>query len=228
MHAPRSRPQAARSARRRRSRACTRSRRPTEPRRSGTPTRRRAARTTRCRPCGASYTDPVNQAQLVHNLEHGGVAIQYGSDVPAATVQQLKAFVQDHPRGTVVAPYPVPRRPDRARRVGDRERRRSRRRAPRTLRSARASTRRPSSRSSTRTSSEGPSASRPTRSYPGGPSRLAPGWRNWSDAVGLKPTVPRDIWVRLPAPALVLVRRAGFRRSGIPRLDPSPSARAHP
>ena len=52
------------------------------------------------------YTDPVNQAQLVHNLEHGGVAIQYGSEVPAATVQQLKAFAQDHPRGTVVAPYP--------------------------------------------------------------------------------------------------------------------------
>ena len=38
--------------------------------------------------------------------QHGGVAIQYGSDVPAATVQQLKAFAQDHPRGTVVAPYP--------------------------------------------------------------------------------------------------------------------------
>ena len=52
------------------------------------------------------YDDPVNQAQLVHNLEHGGVAIQYGSDVPAATVQQLKAFAQDNPRGTVVAPHP--------------------------------------------------------------------------------------------------------------------------
>jgi hypothetical protein len=52
------------------------------------------------------YDDPVNQAQLVHNLEHGGVAIQYGSDVPAATVQQLKAFAQEHPRGTTLAPYP--------------------------------------------------------------------------------------------------------------------------
>ena len=55
-----------------------------------------------------SYNEPLNLAQLVHNLEHGGVAIQYGSDVPAATVQQLKAFAQDHPRGAVLAPYPSP------------------------------------------------------------------------------------------------------------------------
>ena len=52
-----------------------------------------------------SYTEPVNQAQLVHNLEHGGVAIQYGPDVPAATVAELQRFVQDNPRGTVLAPY---------------------------------------------------------------------------------------------------------------------------
>jgi hypothetical protein len=52
-----------------------------------------------------SYTDPVNPAQLVHNLEHGGVAIQYGPDVPADTVSQLRAFAQDNPRGTILAPY---------------------------------------------------------------------------------------------------------------------------
>jgi hypothetical protein len=52
-----------------------------------------------------SYTEPVNIAQLVHNLEHGGVAIQYGPDVPAATVAELQAFVQDNPRGTILAPY---------------------------------------------------------------------------------------------------------------------------
>ena len=28
-----------------------------------------------------------------------------------------------------------------------------------------------------------------------------PGWRNWSDAAALKAAVPRDIWVRVPAPA---------------------------
>ena len=30
-----------------------------------------------------AYTEPLNQAQVVHNLEHGGVYIQYGKDVPA-------------------------------------------------------------------------------------------------------------------------------------------------
>jgi Protein of unknown function (DUF3105) len=52
-----------------------------------------------------SYDQPVNQAQLVHNLEHGGIAIQYGDEVPAATVEQLEQFVQEHPRGTILAPY---------------------------------------------------------------------------------------------------------------------------
>jgi Protein of unknown function (DUF3105) len=53
-----------------------------------------------------SYDQPVNQAQLVHNLEHGGIFVQYGDEVPDATVAQLEQFVQDHPRGTVLAPYP--------------------------------------------------------------------------------------------------------------------------
>ncbi|HET9243763.1 MAG TPA: DUF3105 domain-containing protein [Gaiella sp.] len=54
-----------------------------------------------------SYDQPVNQAQLVHNLEHGGIFVQYGDDAPAATVEQLEQFVQDHPRGTILAPYPA-------------------------------------------------------------------------------------------------------------------------
>jgi hypothetical protein len=53
------------------------------------------------------YGQPVNQAQLVHNLEHGGIAMQYGEKVSSATVQQLKSFAQGHPRGTVLAPYPT-------------------------------------------------------------------------------------------------------------------------
>ena len=52
-----------------------------------------------------TFDDPVNQAQLVHNLEHGGIAVQYGSDVPTQTVSELKSFVQEHSRGTVLAPY---------------------------------------------------------------------------------------------------------------------------
>jgi len=40
----------------------------------------------------------------VHNLEHGGVYILYGKDVPDATVQQLRVFYDDHNTGTVMAP----------------------------------------------------------------------------------------------------------------------------
>lgn len=53
-----------------------------------------------------AYTEPVNMAQLVHNLEHGGIYILYGPAVPDATVQQLKSFYNDHTRGTILAPLP--------------------------------------------------------------------------------------------------------------------------
>ena len=53
------------------------------------------------------YDEPVYQAQLVHNLEHGAIAVQYGKDVPQATIDELKDFAQGHPRGTVLAPYPA-------------------------------------------------------------------------------------------------------------------------
>lgn len=53
-----------------------------------------------------AYTEPVNLAQLVHNLEHGGVYILYGSDVPDATVAELRSFYDDHTRGTLLAPLP--------------------------------------------------------------------------------------------------------------------------
>jgi hypothetical protein len=53
-----------------------------------------------------AYPTEVNQAQLVHNLEHGGIFIQYGRDVPDATLTELRAFYERHTSGTVVAPYP--------------------------------------------------------------------------------------------------------------------------
>ena len=52
------------------------------------------------------YTDPVRQERLVHNLEHGGVAVQYGSEVPEATVSQIVDWYEDDARGLVVAPLP--------------------------------------------------------------------------------------------------------------------------
>jgi len=54
-----------------------------------------------------AYTEPVNNAQLVHNLEHGGVFIMYGDEVPEATVAQLRAFYDENQNGTVLAPYPT-------------------------------------------------------------------------------------------------------------------------
>ena len=51
------------------------------------------------------YTDPVQQTILVHNLEHGGIILQYGK-VDSDTMDEIQAFYQDDPYGLVVAPYP--------------------------------------------------------------------------------------------------------------------------
>jgi hypothetical protein len=53
-----------------------------------------------------AYSEPLQQARVVHNLEHGGVFIQYGKDVAASTVQELRSFYDDHTRGTLLAPLP--------------------------------------------------------------------------------------------------------------------------
>ncbi len=54
-----------------------------------------------------AYTSPLQQARVIHNLEHGGVFIQYGSKVPASTVAQLRAFYDEHQAGTIMAPLPA-------------------------------------------------------------------------------------------------------------------------
>jgi Protein of unknown function (DUF3105) len=53
-----------------------------------------------------AYSEPLQQARVVHNLEHGGIFIEYGNDVPASTVQELRSFYDDHTRGTLLAPSP--------------------------------------------------------------------------------------------------------------------------
>jgi len=53
-----------------------------------------------------AYEEPVQLARVVHNLEHGGVFIAYGKDVPGTTVDQLRSFYDDHQNGTILAPYP--------------------------------------------------------------------------------------------------------------------------
>jgi len=50
------------------------------------------------------YEDELEVARVVHNLEHGGVFVFYGRDVPAATVEQLRGFYDDHKAGTIMAP----------------------------------------------------------------------------------------------------------------------------
>ncbi len=53
------------------------------------------------------FGEPVEQYRLLHNLEHGGVVIQYGKDIPQAQVDELLAWYRDDdPNGLVVAPLP--------------------------------------------------------------------------------------------------------------------------
>jgi len=45
------------------------------------------------------YDSPLDsEVRAVHNLEHGGIVIQWGSPVPTATVEQLRGFWQDSPK----------------------------------------------------------------------------------------------------------------------------------
>ena len=52
------------------------------------------------------YDEQVPLVQTTHNLEHGGVVIHYGPDVPAAEVDALRTWYNenDEPNGLVVSP----------------------------------------------------------------------------------------------------------------------------
>jgi hypothetical protein len=52
------------------------------------------------------YTDPVNPRMVVHNEEHGGVVLWWGSKVPGSTVEALRAFYQQQTTGVFGTPYP--------------------------------------------------------------------------------------------------------------------------
>jgi Protein of unknown function (DUF3105) len=51
------------------------------------------------------YPDSIKQTILVHNLEHGGVVIQYGPGVSKDDVSKLQSFYQDDPYGLILVPY---------------------------------------------------------------------------------------------------------------------------
>ena len=52
------------------------------------------------------YDEEVPLVKSVHNLEHGGVVIHYGPQVPQAEVENLRTFYDDDPNGLLVAPLP--------------------------------------------------------------------------------------------------------------------------
>jgi hypothetical protein len=54
-----------------------------------------------------NYPSPINQVQGVHNLEHGGIDIQYGNKVSAADVDKLMAYYDSDPNGILMAPLPA-------------------------------------------------------------------------------------------------------------------------
>jgi Protein of unknown function (DUF3105) len=52
------------------------------------------------------YDKPVAQVHLIHNLEHGGIVIQYGSEIPEETVNEIVDWYQEDPNGILLAPLP--------------------------------------------------------------------------------------------------------------------------
>jgi hypothetical protein len=52
------------------------------------------------------YTEPQPLIKEVHNLEHGGVIIQYGNKVPQSDITKINDFWQSDPNAMLVAPLP--------------------------------------------------------------------------------------------------------------------------
>ncbi|HXV96378.1 MAG TPA: DUF3105 domain-containing protein [Gaiellaceae bacterium] len=50
------------------------------------------------------YDQPVPQINYIHNLEHGGMIVQYGSEVSAEDIASLANWYQQDTRGLIVAP----------------------------------------------------------------------------------------------------------------------------
>jgi hypothetical protein len=78
-----------------------------------------------------TYDEPVDQLRLLHNLEHGSIAVQYGEDVPQSEIDAVLAWYREDPNGKIVAPLPelndeialttwrAPESPDTAEAVGE-------------------------------------------------------------------------------------------------------------
>jgi hypothetical protein len=54
------------------------------------------------------YEEAINPRITLHNLEHGGIDIFYGSGVPSSQIEQVRSFWRDDPNAILVAPMPKP------------------------------------------------------------------------------------------------------------------------
>jgi hypothetical protein len=54
----------------------------------------------------AFYGYPVNPRQVVHNEEHGGVIVWWGSKVSKKTIAKIRSFYASSPYGVLATPYP--------------------------------------------------------------------------------------------------------------------------
>ena len=52
------------------------------------------------------YSEPPLEIQLIHNLEHGAMILQYGNKVPQSQVDDITAWYRQDANGVVVAPLP--------------------------------------------------------------------------------------------------------------------------
>lgn len=52
------------------------------------------------------YDQPVQLARAVHNLEHGGIVMYYGSDVPDEEVAKLRSFYRSDTTAMLLSPLP--------------------------------------------------------------------------------------------------------------------------
>jgi Protein of unknown function (DUF3105) len=52
------------------------------------------------------YETPVPLTMSTHNLEHGGIVIHYGPQVPEAELDKLRSFYNGDPNAVLVAPLP--------------------------------------------------------------------------------------------------------------------------
>lgn len=52
------------------------------------------------------YDAPVEEINLIHNLEHGALVIQYGDKVAPAEVEAIRAWWAEDPNGIIVAQLP--------------------------------------------------------------------------------------------------------------------------